>query len=59
MVRSFNDHMTLQTVTQVDKNVILVWSGVLMITGHYVMSCDHENSRPYQNHIFIHLSYCL
>jgi hypothetical protein len=31
MVRSFNDYMTLQTVTQVDKNVILVWSGVLMI----------------------------
>jgi hypothetical protein len=35
MVRSFNDHMTLQTVTQVDKNVNLVWSGLLMITGHY------------------------
>jgi hypothetical protein len=35
MVRTFNDHRTLQTVTQVDKNVILVWSGVLMITGHY------------------------
>jgi hypothetical protein len=35
MVRSFIDHMTLQKVTQVDKNVILVWSGVLMITGHY------------------------
>jgi hypothetical protein len=35
MVRSFNDHMTLQTVAQVDNNVILVWSGVLVITGHY------------------------
>jgi hypothetical protein len=35
MVRSVNDYRTLQTVTQVDKNVILVWSGVLMITGHY------------------------
>jgi hypothetical protein len=35
MVRSFNDHMTLQTVAQVNKNVILVCSGVLMITGHY------------------------
>jgi hypothetical protein len=32
MVRSFNDNRTLQTVAQVDKNVILVWSGVLMIT---------------------------
>jgi hypothetical protein len=32
MIRSFNDHMTLQTVAQVDNNVILVWSGVLMIT---------------------------
>jgi hypothetical protein len=32
MVRSFNDYMTLQTVAQVDRNVILVWSGVLMIT---------------------------
>jgi hypothetical protein len=31
MVRSFNDHMTLQTVTQVDNNVILVWSAILMI----------------------------
>jgi hypothetical protein len=35
MVRSFIDHMTLQKVTQVDKNVILVWCEVLMITGHY------------------------
>jgi hypothetical protein len=35
MVRSFNDHMTIQTVAQVNKNVILVWYGVLMITGHY------------------------
>jgi hypothetical protein len=35
MIRSFNDYRTLQTVTQVDKNVILVWSGVLMITGYY------------------------
>jgi hypothetical protein len=35
MVRSFNDHRTLQTVAQVDTNVILVWAGVLMITGHY------------------------
>jgi hypothetical protein len=35
MVRIVNDYRTLQTVTQVDKNVILVWSGVLMITGHY------------------------
>jgi hypothetical protein len=35
MVRSFNDHRTLQTVAQVDTNVILVWSGVFMITGHY------------------------
>jgi hypothetical protein len=32
MVRSFNNHRTLQTVAQVDKNVILVWSGVLLIT---------------------------
>jgi hypothetical protein len=35
MIRSFNDYRTLQRVTQVDKNVILVWSGVLMNTGHY------------------------
>jgi hypothetical protein len=35
MVRSFNDNMTLQTVAQVDKNVILVWSALLMITGYY------------------------
>jgi hypothetical protein len=35
MVRTFNDHMTLQTVAQVNKNMILVWSAVLMITGHY------------------------
>jgi hypothetical protein len=32
MVWSFHEHRTLQTVTQVDKNVILVWSGVLLIT---------------------------
>jgi hypothetical protein len=35
MVRTFNDHRILQTVGQVDKNVILVWSALLMITGHY------------------------
>ena len=35
MARSLNDHRTLQTVAQVNNNVILVWSGVLMITGHY------------------------
>jgi hypothetical protein len=35
MVRSFNDHMTLQRVAQANKNVILVWSAPLMITGHY------------------------
>ena len=35
MVRSFNDHRKLQAVAEVDTNVILVWSGVLMITGHY------------------------
>jgi hypothetical protein len=35
MVRNFNDHKTLQTVSQVDKNVILVWFGILMITRHY------------------------
>jgi hypothetical protein len=35
MVRTFNDHRILQTVVQVDKNVILVWSALLMITGHY------------------------
>jgi hypothetical protein len=35
MVRTFNDYRTLQTVAQVDNNVILVCSGVLMITGHY------------------------
>jgi hypothetical protein len=35
MVRSFNDHRTIQTVAQVDKNVILVWSALLMITEHY------------------------
>jgi hypothetical protein len=35
MVRSFNDHMTLQTVAQVDNNVIMVWAGVLKITRHY------------------------
>jgi hypothetical protein len=35
MVRSFNDYRILQTVTQVDKNVDLVWYGVLMITVHY------------------------
>jgi hypothetical protein len=31
MARSFNDHRTLQTVAHVDKNVILVWSGVVII----------------------------
>jgi hypothetical protein len=35
MVRSFNNHRTLQTVAQVDTNVILVWSEVLMIRGHH------------------------
>jgi hypothetical protein len=32
MVRTFNAHITLQKVAQVNKNVILVWSAVLMIT---------------------------
>jgi hypothetical protein len=35
MVRSFNDHMTLQIVAEVNKNVILVLSALIMITGHY------------------------
>jgi hypothetical protein len=35
MVRIFNDHMTIQTVAQVNTNVILVWSALLMITEHY------------------------
>jgi hypothetical protein len=35
MVRRINDHRTLQAVAQVDTNVILVWSGGLMITGDY------------------------